>query len=241
MEYYYITGPNRGIGRALVDRLLATKPEASVIGIGRTSAVEHPRYVHRQLDLTALPAVQAFRFASHTDASRIVLVNNAGALTVKPIGSADPQALVGEYLVNLVAPALLMNTFLAAFLGMTIDRQVVNISSGAGQRPTDGWATYCATKAGVDMLSRTVALEQELNKGGVRVLSISPGVADTDMQGVIRGTAAADFSRVQEFVDFKQSGGLASPESIAAKLCRVMDDPSLTPEVLVSLRTIPES
>ncbi|MSQ09996.1 MAG: SDR family NAD(P)-dependent oxidoreductase [Dehalococcoidia bacterium] len=170
-----------------------------------------------------------------------MLVSNAGALTVKPIGSADPQALIGEYLVNLVAPALLMNTFIAAFQSITINRQVVNISSGAGQRPTDGWATYCATKAGVDMLSRTVALEQELSKGDVRVLSISPGVADTDMQAVIRGTAPADFSRVHEFVDFKQSGGLASPESIAAKLCRVMDDPSLAPEVLVSLRSIPEA
>jgi len=241
VEYYYVTGPNRGIGRALVDRLLATKPDAVVVGVGRSATVEHPRYRHQVLNLTDLAAVQAFRFPGHADATRVALVNNAGTLTVKPIGAADPLALVNEYLVNLVAPALLMNSYLAAYRGLSIDRQIVNISSGAGQRPFDGWATYCATKAGLDMLSRSVALEQELSQGGVRVLSISPGVADTDMQGVIRSTPPADFSRVQEFVDYKATGGLASPETIALKLCRVMDDPSLTPEVLVSLRNIPEA
>lgn len=241
MEYYYVTGPNRGIGLALVNRLLDTKQDAVVVGVGRSATVEHPRYRHQALDLTDLAAVQAFSFAGSADATRVVLVNNAGALTVKPIGSADPSSLVNEYLVNLVAPAVLMNSFLAAYRGLSIDRQIVNISSGAGQRPFDGWATYCASKAGLDMLSRSVALEQELARSGVRVLSVSPGVTDTDMQGVIRGTAAEDFSRVQEFVDYKATGGLASPETIAVKLCRVIDDPTLTPEVLVSLRNIPEA
>jgi benzil reductase ((S)-benzoin forming) len=241
VEYYYVTGPNRGIGRALVDRVLATKPEAVVVGLGRSATVGHPRYRHQSLDLTDTAAVQVFSFPGHTDATRVVLVNNAGSLTVKPIGLADPRALVNEYLVNLVAPALLMNSFLAAYRSLNVDRQIVNISSGAGQRPFDGWATYCASKAGLDMLSRSVALEQELAGGGVRVLSIAPGVADTDMQGVIRSTAPEDFSRVQEFVDYKATGGLASPETIALKLCRVMDDPALTPDVLVSLRNIPEA
>jgi hypothetical protein len=51
--------------------------------------------------------------------------------------------------------------------------------------------------------------------------------------------SAADFSQVEDFIEFKQSGALARPEAIAEKLCRVMDDPSLTPEVLFSLRSLP--
>jgi len=238
MRYYYITGASRGIGRALAERLLATQADAEVIGVGRTSSIEHARYRHLPLDLRDMAAVQAFTFPAHSHASRVVLVNNAGTLTVKPLGRAPGQAIIDDYLVSLVAPTLLMNSFLAAYQDLAGDVQVVNISSGAAALPTDGWAVYCASKAGIDLLSRSVALEQQVAGGRVRVLSIAPGVADTEMQGVIRASDPADFSRQAEFVGFKQSGALADPAVIAQKLCKVMDDRSLGMGVLLSLRNV---
>ncbi len=238
MQVYYITGASRGIGRALAERLLATQADAEVIGIGRTSSIEHARYRHQPLDLRDMAAVQAFSFPPHAGATRVVLVNNAGALTVKPLGKTPGQAIIDDYLVNLVAPTLLLNSFVAAYQDLAADVQVVNISSGAASRATDGWAVYCAGKAGIDLLSRSVALEQQVAGGHVRVLSIAPGVVDTEMQGLIRATDPADFSRQAEFVGFKQSGALADPAVIAQKLCKVMDDRSLGADVVMSLRDV---
>lgn len=237
MQYYYVTGANRGIGRGLVDRLLQI-PDATVIGVGRTSSVEHPHYRHLTLDLRDMQAVQAFQFELHPDATRIVLVNNAGALTVKPIGHERHDSIINDYLVNLVSLTVLANAFIATYAGTGVEKVLLNISSGAGARPTDGWAVYCAGKAGVDMLSRCIELEQQRAPHPVRVLSVAPGVVDTDMQGVIRATDAADFSRVEEFVGFKESGALADPTVVAEKLVRVIDNPALTPNVVFSLRDI---
>lgn len=241
MQQFFITGVSRGIGRALAARVLDRYPDAQVTGVGRGSSIEHPRYRHVRLDLRDMDAVRAFSFPPLPGAQRIVLVNNAGSLTVKPLGRANAQDLIDEYLVDLVAPTVLINSFLRAYADHPAERLVVNISSGAATRPMDGWAAYCASKAGIDMLSRTAALEQQLHGGGVRVLAVAPGVVDTEMQAVIRQASADDFSRVGEFVGFKQGGALADPAAIARKLCRVMDEPALTPDVLVSLREIPDA
>jgi NAD(P)-dependent dehydrogenase (short-subunit alcohol dehydrogenase family) len=59
---------------------------------------------------------------------------------------------------------------------------VVSISSVAGLRPYPGLAPYCVSKAGLDMLTRCVALE--LAPHGVRVNAVNPGVVVTELHTV---------------------------------------------------------
>ena len=71
---------------------------------------------------------------------------------------------------------------------------MLNISSGLGRRAMAGQATYCAAKAGMDHLSRAVALDQALLDNGAKIVSLAPGVIDTDMQvAAARQRAAAAF------------------------------------------------
>ena len=92
MDYYYITGTSRGLGRALCDELLED-PDTIVMGLGRSEGPPHERYRHVALDLTDVSAAGAFRFEDLPDARHIVLVNNAASLILRRIGATDPQTM----------------------------------------------------------------------------------------------------------------------------------------------------
>src|SRR5688572_2869571 len=111
MNYYYITGTSRGIGKAVAEHLLQDK-ENTVIGISRKSAIKHANYHHVTLDLTNLYEVRKFKFEDHPAAGRVCLVNNAGAISqVKPAGKLSNEQIIHDYNLNLVAPSILMNDF----------------------------------------------------------------------------------------------------------------------------------
>ena len=77
---------------------------------------------------------------------------------------------------------LLMDAFVPHPKELACPKLVVNISSGAAKRPIEGWSAYCSAKAGLDMATRTLALEQSRETNPVRVLSFAPGIVDTRMQ-----------------------------------------------------------
>ncbi|MGN6477114.1 MAG: SDR family NAD(P)-dependent oxidoreductase, partial [Flavipsychrobacter sp.] len=159
MNYYFITGTSRGIGNALVN-CLQEDSKNYVTGISRASLPDRAGYHHVSLDLTDIAAVADFKFATLKNAKKIVLINNAGAISeIKPLGRLDNNHLVRDFHVNLVAPAVLMNNFIKAYTSYDAEKIVVNISSGAGKNPVDGWSTYCASKAGLDMLTRVADKE----------------------------------------------------------------------------------
>ena len=234
MNYYYITGTSRGIGRALAERLLE-RTDSAVIGLGRTSTIDSSRYRHVRLDLSDLEAVTAFAFPTHRQACRLVLVNNAAALTPQRLGHLEAATIIHDYQVNLVAPTLLMNSFIRAYSPHAADRQIVNITSLAGSALFDGLLVYSASKAGVNMLSRVADLEQKLGSGGIRVLAVHPGGVDTDMQATIRMSNPRDFSRADAFAVSKVDGQLAEAFVVAQKVCDVIDNPTLGTNVMLSL------
>jgi benzil reductase ((S)-benzoin forming) len=158
MNYYYITGTSRGLGKALAEYLLAKAPNNVVIGISRNCSIEHKNYTHYSVDLTNPEQVAAFHFPPHHDAKRISLVNNAGVIgMIKPSGKMTSESILRAISVNLTAPTLLINTFLEAYRQVTAEKIVLNVSSGAGKNPVGGWSAYCATKAGLDMLCRVIS------------------------------------------------------------------------------------
>lgn len=244
MNYYYITGTSRGIGKGFAEHLLKDKSN-HVIGISRQQTIEHPNYSHFFLDLTDVGAVADFKFELHANAKKIYLINNAGALGfIKPIGKLDAPTIAKNYTLNLIAPCILTNSFIACYNTVDAEKVILNISSGAGKNPIDGWATYCASKAGLDMFSRVVDLEQKIRAEHpqenihkqFKIFSIAPGVVNTTMQEEIREAAPKDFSRVKDFIDYKKNNKLAEPQDVSQKYIKVLSDIKSIKEVLTSIK-----
>ena len=122
------------------------------------------------------------------------LINNAGVIGhLGPIDDADAPALAQALAINLQAPMLLSAVFLKHTRPWGIPRKVLNISSGLGRRPMAASALYCATKAGLDHFTRCLALDEALQPHPASVVSLAPGVIDTDMQTELRSAKGAGF------------------------------------------------
>ena len=91
---------------------------------------------------------------------------------------------------------------------------VVNVSSGAAHRPQEGWSAYCASKAGLVMLGRSLMLEYGAQ--GLRVYGFAPGIVRTDMQVKIRASGINPVSRISpdDLLPAEQ------PAALIAWLCR---------------------
>lgn len=239
-----LTGASRGLGLALAQQLLARGHR--VLAIARR-VTELPVPVGAELlswqaDL-ADPAPTAARLASWLAAQNpahlasATLINNAGVVSaLAPLSGNTSSDLSNALRVGLEAPLLLTAAFLRATAGWTVPRKVLLISSGLGRRAMAGGASYCAAKAGMDHLARAVALEEAAQPHGARIVSLAPGVIDTDMQVQLRAADPALFPDRERFVDLKTAGELDSPAQAAAKCLRVLDRADFGSTVVTDVR-----
>ncbi len=122
------------------------------------------------------------------------LINNAGVIEpIADIADGDPAAWARGIQINLVGPYNMIRAVLPAMLAAGAGT-IVNVSSGAADRPLEGWSAYCAAKAGLAMLSRSIALEAAAS--GVRVFDFRPGTCDTEMQAAVRASGINRVSRI---------------------------------------------
>lgn len=230
-----LTGHSRGLGAALAAQLL--QPGTVLIGLSRRAsdalaacAVQRRATLEQwPVDLAdALPAARRLRetlkgFAPDRFA-RVALINNAGAITAPaPLRDTDLAALASTLRIDLEATALLCAAFLDATRDWRADRRVLNISSGLGRRAMASSAAYCAAKAGMDHLSRCLALEEGAQPNGARVVSLAPGVIDTDMQVQLRGADASDFPDRERFLALHREGQLSSADAAAARVLACLE------------------
>ena len=233
MHKVFITGASSGIGKALAEEYLQ-RPDHEVVGISRTQSITHDRFDGLTLDLSDPQAVSEFTFPLSGDEDSVTLINNAGWLgEVKPFQEQDPDSFSKTQQINLLSPARLIHTFLCQNSRKTVCK-ILNISSGAGKYPVSSWSDYCTSKAALDMLTRVLAEENpELS-----IYSVAPGIVDTQMQKEIRKVDPANFPDHRRFVEYHENGDLASPKEVAKVLIRILDDPSLAPGVVFSVRDL---
>ena len=74
MNYYFITGSSKGLGRSLTE-LLLNDENNFIYGISRTNNINHEQFQHLKIDLTDLDAVKQFQFPELKNATSITLVN----------------------------------------------------------------------------------------------------------------------------------------------------------------------
>jgi benzil reductase ((S)-benzoin forming) len=227
-----VTGASRGLGRAIAAQALARGDR--VLTLQRhpdhTLAGARPGSLEQWACDLAAPVEAAQRLEEWVAAlpraaiGRLVLINNAAGLSrLAPLADIGAAELIADLRVGLEAPVLLTAAFLRASADLTVARQVLNISSGLGRRAMAGSAVYCAVKAGIDHLSRAVALEESARPDGARIVSLAPGVIDTDMQVQLRSADPAVFAERGNFQKLKDEGRLDSPDSAAAKVLAYLE------------------
>ncbi|MDO1444891.1 SDR family NAD(P)-dependent oxidoreductase [Rhodocytophaga aerolata] len=225
---YIITGCSKGIGKALLNKILSY-PHAAVIGISRTPMKSRERFTNIQADLSdwqALVNKLASIFPDASFYSKVVLINNAAWIgELKHIGKLDNASIARVYASNCVAPAILMNAFAQQYAHTTKEKLVINVSTSAGRNPRDGMSMYGSTKAALDMLTKVARQEAEISNSGISYYILSVGATDTPMQDAIRETTQDNFSTLQRFIDLKNSNGLLTAEEVANHVWQLLQTP----------------
>ena len=209
-----VTGGNRGIGLATVRALAeagatvhftarsAAKLAAAHRDLGETKATGHHANMTDRIAMAAL-----------LDQGFDILVNNAAVIA--PIGrilDISSEDWAQSIDVNLTAAFHATQRALAHMVAKG-GGTIVNISSGAAHRPQEGWSAYCAGKAGLAMLTRSVHLEYA--DQGIRIFGFAPGVVDTDMQGAIRASGINPVSKLPR----SSLAPASEPARVIAWLC----------------------
>ena len=231
MQLSIITGASRGLGLALAAQLLARGHRVLTLQRQRPTLLAPPgaELLHWAVDLAdALPVAQRLQqWLQQQDARGLqsaTLINNAALLAQPaPLTQVPLAELVAAGRVGLEAPTLLTAVFLQGTAHWAAARKVVLVSSGLGRRGMAGSASYCAVKAGLDNLARAVALEEAAKTNGARIVSLAPGIIDTDMQVQLRSASDSQFPEAQRFRSIQAAGGLDSPATAAAKMLSYMD------------------
>jgi NAD(P)-dependent dehydrogenase (short-subunit alcohol dehydrogenase family) len=217
-----VTGASRGIGAAAAlalgaagagvmlmarDGRLAARVAGQVVAAGGVADAV-------ACDVTDYAALERVVAATKRRFGGLdVLVNNAGV--IEPIGmlaDTDPAVWARSIETNLVGAYYAIRAVLPEMVAAG-GGTIVNVSSGAGGRPLAGWGAYCAGKAGLHMLTRSVALEYG-NKG-IRVFGFQPGTTDTDMHVAIRASGLNPISKIPR----EQLTPVALPAAAIVYLC----------------------
>jgi len=181
-----VTGASRGLGEVIA-RVLAERGHDLVIGARNAGALNRVRDQLSQSgrrvvalpgDVTDAAVRQRWIDAAGELGGLDVLVNNASELGgIGPLAAFDVQRFGRVFPVNAGAPIALIQLalpLLAARRGL-----IVNITSDAANGAYPGWGPYGASKAALELLTRTLA--SELRDQGVSAVLVDPGDMRTAM------------------------------------------------------------
>lgn len=215
-KLFIVTGSSRGLGQELARQL--TRFGQSVIGVARGKYSNDEMFETLFCDLAnsenVLLLVKSLR-KRVLGFDSVVLINNAGV--IEPIGKVgelnDPETVSQHIGVNYLGPVLLVNGLLAV-LNDDVNFQIINITSGAAERPIQGWSLYSSSKKAFKVFLDVVVTENEQ----VKVTHFDPGIMDTSMQQTIRDSDVDDFPDLEQFRNFKLIGKLQPASTVAKQM-----------------------
>lgn len=189
---YLITGANRGLGLEFI-RQLAPRNVTAIAGARTPDAAEELKRLNARveaLDVTDNMSITGFT-QSLNDQPLDILINNAGISTTdtddpregRPMEQLELDEMSRLFEVNSIGPLRITQALLPNLRKGT-KKMIVNISSNLGsiaENTEGGWYGYRASKAALNMLNRTLAVE--LGSEGFICVVIHPGWVRTDMGG----------------------------------------------------------
>lgn len=220
-----VTGGGRGIGRACALELARLGAAVALLARSTSELEESAAAVQalggRALALTVDVAelAAASRMVEHIATALgpvDLLINNAGILgPLGPTATSDPAHWSQTIAINLIGAYAYLQATLPGMLERGWGR-IVNVSSGAALGSgIHNLSAYSVSKAGLDMLTRAVAVE--IANSGVTVNAVYPGVVETAMQVTLRSTPEEQFGVRSSalFRGFHERGELIAPEESA--------------------------
>lgn len=140
-------------------------------------------------------------------------VNNAGVAVLAPVCDLEPAAWDRQIAVNMTSVFLGCRAVIPAMRAQG-GGSIVNLSSVAGLVGIAGAGAYAASKGGVRLFTKSLALE--CAREGVRVNSVHPGVIWTDMQQVAIRDNPEQYDAINASIPM---GRMGEPDDIAAMIC----------------------
>ncbi|MFF2887336.1 SDR family NAD(P)-dependent oxidoreductase [Paenibacillus sp. NPDC057967] len=230
-RHFIITGTTSGIGAQLAKDLL--EQGANVYGIARRTPQElasYGTYQHFSFDLSKLTDIEGLvnqicERLEERKAEFICLVNNASMLEpLLPIEQCSSDDLINNIQIGLLAPMMLTSAFIKSTSHIHARRKVVNITSGSGSYPAPGMSSYCSAKAGLNMFTQCVGLEQQNQMNPVEVIAVIPGMVDTEMQVIARSKDEHSFAMASLFRQVHDAGQLITPKALSQHLQRIIEN-----------------
>lgn len=247
---FIITGTSRGIGEAIARSL--ADGDNQVVGIARSRNEDLEKHFSGKqadfqfwpVDLSDVGKLEAhienkFHETLTGTYESVTLINNAGMLEpVDKIIRTHSSDVISHINVNLTAVMIITASFLRYFEKQAISKEVVSISSGAAYNAYTGWGSYCASKAGSLMFSKVLAEEQKLQQHPAKVVSLAPGVVETDMQRTIRSKKEEQFPNLSKFIELKEKGILYSTDKVGETIAStILHNPEIENGAEIDLRT----
>jgi NAD(P)-dependent dehydrogenase (short-subunit alcohol dehydrogenase family) len=181
-----VTGAGGGIGRGIALALAAKGATLVIVDIVRTRCEEVSariaeaggRAVPTCLDMTDAGAVRAMVDEVGTRLGRLdILVNNVGGVRSRPFLEQSERSWHRHININLISTLTATQAAAPIMIRGQRGGSIVNITSIEGARAAPGCAVYAACKAGINNLTRTLALE--LSQHQIRVNAIAPDQTDS--------------------------------------------------------------
>ncbi len=219
MQKIILTGATGGLGKALVD-VIGEHDSNELVCVYRNEE-KFTALREKHTDLTGYKLSkednfeELFAMICHEDIDRIVLILNAFSISpIKRIGDMKAEEIGASVYGNVVRNYLLVNETVRYCKANALGLRIINLDSGAADHPLMGWGNYCASKAFMNSLLSVVACENP----DYQIVSVDPGVMDTDMQTEIRAVKQDVFEQVETFINYKESGMLKAPETVARQI-----------------------
>jgi NAD(P)-dependent dehydrogenase (short-subunit alcohol dehydrogenase family) len=184
-----VIGAGGTLGTAFCEQLEQDPRCAGVRALGRHTVPE--------LDLERPETIARAATELATEAPYQLIVHAAGLLHrdgIKPeksLSAIEPEALQAVFQVNALGPAMVLRHFLPLLDPMGAMAMLSAKVGSIGDNRLGGWYAYRASKAALNMLIKTAAIELARTRPQSRLLSLHPGTVVSGLSQPFRGASSA--------------------------------------------------